>query len=209
MDNDKRKLTEKELKRKNDFEKFNSEMQQKGYKMKNIIINTQQAKPLCLLIMLPFMALAFWIYYNVNGFDLDCLSWGFVVALLLLILCLSILHELIHGITWSLFAKNHFHSIDFGIIWSSFSPYCTCSNPLKKWQYLLGVAMPTLVLGGGVAVVAVMANQLLLFFLAEYMILSGGGDFLIILKSMLYRTDKQESVYCDHPYECGFVVFEK
>ena len=206
---DDKKLTEKELKRKSDFEKFNSEMQQKGYKMKNIIINTQQAKPLCLLIMLPFMALAFWIYYKVNGFDLDCLSWGFVVALLVLILCLSILHELIHGITWSLFAKNHFHSIDFGIIWSSFSPYCTCSTPLKKWQYLLGVAMPTLVLGGGVAVIAVMADQFLLFLLAEVMILSGGGDFLIILKILLYRTDKKESVYCDHPYEIGFVVFEK
>ena len=209
MDKDKRKLTEKELKRKECFEKFNSEMQQKGYKTKNIIFNTQQAKPLCLLSMLPFMALAFWIYYNVNGFDLDCLSLGFVAALLVLILCLSILHEFIHGITWSLFAKDHFHSIDFGIIWSSFSPYCTCSNPLKKWQYLLGVAMPTLVLGGGVALVAVMVNQLLLFFLAEYMILSGGGDFLIILKSMLYHTDKQESVYCDHPFECGFIVFEK
>ena len=209
MDNDKRKLTEKELKRKNDFEKFNSEMQEKGYKMKNIIINTQQAKPLCLLIMLPFMALAFWIYYKVNGFDLDCLSWGFLVVLLMLILCLSILHELIHGITWSFFAKNHFHSIDFGFIWSSFSPYCTCSEPLEKWQYLLGTAMPTLVLGGGAAVVSVMTNQLLLFILAEFVIISGGGDFLIILKSMLYHTDKQESVYCDHPYECGFVVFEK
>ena len=138
MDKDKRKLTEKELKRKDCFEKFNSEMQQKGYKTKNIIINTQQAKPLCLLIMLPFIALAFWIYYNVNGFDLDCLSLGFVVALLVLILCLSILHELIHGITWSLFAKNHFQSIDFGIIWSSFSPYCTCSNPLKKMAISLG-----------------------------------------------------------------------
>lgn len=209
MDNDKRKLTGKELKRKNDFEKISSEMQKKGYKIKNIIINTQQAKPLCLLIMLPFMALAFWIYYKVNGFDLDCLSWGFLVALLMLILCLSISHELIHGITWSLFAKNHFHSIDFRFIWSSFSPYCTCSEPLEKWQYLLGTAMPTLVLGGGATVVSVMTNQLLLFILAEYMILSGGGDFLIILKSMLYRTDKQESVYCDHPYECGFVVFEK
>ena len=209
MADDKRKLTEKELKRKNDFEKFNSEMQQRGYKMKNIIINTQQAKPLCLLIMLPFMALAFWIYYKVNGFDLDCLSWGFLVVLLMLVLCLSILHELIHGITWSIFAKNHFHSIDFGFIWSSFSPYCTCSEPLKKWQYLLGTAMPTLVLGGGAAVVSVMTNQLLLFILAEFMIISGGGDFLIILKSMLYHTDKQESVYCDHPYECGFVVFEK
>ena len=209
MDNDKRKLTEKELKRKSDFEKFNSEMQEKGYKMKNIIINTQQAKPLCLLIMLPFMALAFWIYYKVNGFDLDCLSWGFLVVLLMLILCLSILHELIHGITCSIFAKNHFHSIDFGFIWSSFSPYCTCSEPLVKWQYLLGTAMPTLVLGGGAAVVSVMTNQLLLFILAEFMIISDSGDFLIILKSMLYHTDMQESVYCDHPYECGFVVFEK
>ena len=209
MDNDKRKLTEKELKRKNDFEKISSEMQQKGYKTKNIIINTQQAKPLCLLSMLPFMVFAFWMYYHVNGFDLDCLSLGFVVTWIVLILCLTILHELIHGITWGLFAKNHFHSIDFGIIWSSFSPYCTCSEPLKKWQYLLGTAMPTLVLGGGSAVAAVMTNQLLIFLLAEYMIASGGGDFLIILKSMLYRTDKQESVYCDHPYECGFVVFEK
>lgn len=184
-------------------------MQQKGYKTKNIIINTQQAKPLCLLSMLPFMVFAFWMYYHVNGFDLDCLSLGFVVTWIVLILCLTILHELIHGITWGLFAKNHFHSIDFGIIWSSFSPYCTCSEPLKKWQYLLGTVMPTLVLGGGSAVAAVMTNQLLIFLLAEYMIASGGGDFLIILKSMLYRTDKQESVYCDHPYECGFVVFEK
>jgi len=209
MDKDKRKLTEKELKRKNDFEKLNSEMQQKGYKTKNIIINTQQAKPLCLLIMLPFITLAFWRYYHVNGFNLDCLSLGFVVALIVLISCLTILHELIHGITWGLFAKNHFHSIDFGIIWSSFSPYCTCSDPLKKWQYLLGTAMPTLVLGGGSAVAAVMTNQLLIFLPAEYMIVSGGGDFLIILKSILYHTDKKECVYCDHPYECGFVVFEK
>ena len=47
--------------------------------------------------------------------------------------------------------------------------------------------------------VSVMTNQLLLFILAEFMIISGGGDFLIILKSM----------HCGHPYECGFVVFEK
>ena len=59
MDKGERKLTEKELKRKEFFEKFNSEMQQKGYKTKNIIINTQQAKPLWLLIMLPFMAFVF------------------------------------------------------------------------------------------------------------------------------------------------------
>lgn len=209
MDKDKRKLTEKELKRKDYFEKLNSEMQQKGYKIKNMIINIRQANYLGPLSMLPFMALTFWIYYNVNGFDLEGISLGFAVVAFLLILCLTILHEIIHGITWGIFAKNHLHSIDFGIIWSNFSPYCTCSEPLRKWQYLLGVAMPTLVLGGGVAVVSVMANQLLLFFLAEVMILSGGGDFLITLKILQYRTDKKESVYCDHPYEYGFVVFER
>ncbi|EOS79512.1 hypothetical protein C817_02760, partial [Dorea sp. 5-2] len=44
MADDKRKLTEKELKRKDCFEKISSEMQQKGYKMKNVVINTQKAK---------------------------------------------------------------------------------------------------------------------------------------------------------------------
>ena len=43
MADDKRKLTEKELKRKNDFEKITSEMQQKGYKIKNMTINIRQA----------------------------------------------------------------------------------------------------------------------------------------------------------------------
>ena len=44
MDDDKRKLTEKELKRKDYFEKLSSEMQQKEYKIKNVIIDTQKAK---------------------------------------------------------------------------------------------------------------------------------------------------------------------
>ncbi len=209
MDKDKRTLTEKEQKRKERFEKLNSEMQQKGYQIKNMIIHIRQANYLGPLSMLPFMAFIFWVYYHVNGFDLEGISLGFAVVAFLSILCLTILHELIHGITWGIFAKNHFHSIDFGIIWNSFSPYCTCSEPLKKWQYLLGIVMPTFVLGGGTAVVAVMTNHLLLFFLSEFMILSGGGDFLITLKILLYRTNKKKSVYCDHPYECGFVVFEK
>ena len=69
--------------------------------------------------------------------------------------------------------------------------------------------MPTLVLGFGATLAMVITDQLSLLFLSEIMLLSGGGDFLIILKILLYRTDKKESVYCDHPYECSFVVFEK
>ena len=69
--------------------------------------------------------------------------------------------------------------------------------------------MPTLVLGAGTAAMAVVTNQLLLFSVAELMIFSGGGDFLIILKILLYRSGRKETVYYDHPYECGVVVFEK
>ena len=104
MDNDKRKLTAKELKRKNDFEKLNSEMQQKGYKIKNMTINIRQANFLGPLSMLPFIALTFLFYYNVNGFDLGGISLRFVVAAFLL-LPLTILHELIHGITWGFLRK--------------------------------------------------------------------------------------------------------
>ena len=64
-------------------------------------------------VMFPFMAVTIWIYDNVNGFDLDRISLGGAVAVPLLILCLFMLHELIHGITWGFFAKKHFHSIDF------------------------------------------------------------------------------------------------
>ncbi len=66
MDKDKRKLTEKELKRKDCFEKFSSEMQKKGYKIKNMIIDIQKASYLGPLTMLPFFAVTFCIYNNVK-----------------------------------------------------------------------------------------------------------------------------------------------
>lgn len=69
--------------------------------------------------------------------------------------------------------------------------------------------MPTLVLGAGTAVIAVATSQWLLFLIAEFMIFSGGGDFLLILKILLYRSRRKETVYYDHPYEGGVVVFEK
>ena len=41
------------------------------------------------------------------------------------------------------------------------------------------------------------------------MIFGGGGDFVIILKMLLYKHPNQEVLYYDHPYECGVVAFER
>lgn len=207
MKKQERKLTEKELKRKEKFEKLCSEMEQKGYVKKDLTIDIVQANIVSFFIMLPFMVLTALIYYVVN--HNMSISFEHSIFLFVLFICLIIFHELLHGLTWGIFAKNHFKSIDFGVIWSMLTPYCTCSEPMKKWQYILGCAMPTLVLGFGLAAIAVICHQFLLFILSELMILSGGGDFLIIIKVFLYRSKGKEAVYHDHPYECGVVVFEK
>lgn len=76
--------------------------------------------------------------------SLELLIWQLPFTLML-----TVVHELIHGITWGIFAEKHFQSINFGVIWKMLTLYCHCSVPLKKWQYVLGAAMPTLVLGAG------------------------------------------------------------
>ena len=55
-------------------------------------------------------------------------------------------------------------------------------------RQVLGAAMPTLVLGAGLGVVAIMTGNLVCLYLAEFMTLGGGGDFLIIMKILRYHS---------------------
>ena len=115
---------------------------------------------------------------------------------------------LFRSITWSFFTKERFHSIEFGVIWSMLTPYCTCKEELKKWQYILGSIMPTFIVGILPTVLAILLHSELLFEIGLLMIFGGGGDMLITLKILFYR-EKGSRVYMDHPYKCGVVVFEK
>ena len=79
---------------------------------------------------------------------------------------------------------------------------------MRRGPYLLGSAMPTLVLGFGLGAVSVFTGVDLLLYLSVMMIFGGGGDFCIMLKLLAYRP-RGEVVYCDHPYEVGLVAFER
>ena len=96
-----------------------------------------------------------------------------------------------------------------GVIWKMITPYCTCSEPLKKWQYITGGAMPTLILGGGLTAAAAACGSFPLLILAVIMIFGGGGDIFIILKMLMFAPEAEDVVYYDHPYECGVVAFIK
>lgn len=204
-----RKLTSAELRRKESYNKICDEMEQLGYQKKDFTIGVVLANILAVIIMLPFVIAVGWLYYMVNPADSGEFSLTGSIIWFLIFFLLIVLHEVIHGLTWGLFAKNHLNSISFGIIWKFLTPYCTCSEPLKKWQYALGGAMPTLILGFILSIVAVIFKRFEMLMMSELMILAGGGDFFILLKMFLYRPHNKEVLYYDHPYECGFVVFEK
>ena len=180
-----------------------------GYIKSDLMVGVVTANIVGILVMVPFMALGLWLFHlTVPKTEATFVALDSGI-MLITIIALIVLHELIHGLTWSCFAKEHFNSIAFGVIWSMLTPYCTCAEPLKRWQYVLGGLMPTLLLGFGLMAAACIFHSFFWFVIAELMILAGGGDFLIIYKMLLHKSQGTKAYYYDHPYECGVVVFEK
>lgn len=206
-----RNLTPAEQKRKADFEKICEEMYKIGYIKKDLTVGILQANIIAVIIMLPFVIADLVIYFIINQTGSTDLSFTFneYIVFLIVFIIMVVLHEAIHGLTWGFFAKGHMNAINFGIIWKALTPYCTCAEPLTKWQYIVGGAMPTLILGFGPAIIAAALGSLWLLVLSVFMIFAGGGDFFIIVKMLLYRPQNKKVLYYDHPYECGVVAFEK
>lgn len=205
-----RKLTQAEARRKERFEKISDDLIGEGFIRQDLIIDIVKANIGALVVMMPFIIVMVVLYYTANMHkSIGSFSLSSYMMFLGLFLFLIIAHELIHGITWSIFTPNHMKDIEFGVIWSAVTPYCTCGQPLSKKQFIIGAAMPTLILGFGLGIVSIMTGQLMMFLLAEALILGGGGDFLIIIKLLRFNSDRKEQLYYDHPYECGLVVFER
>lgn len=204
----KRNLSPKESERKAQFDVVCKTMEKEGYTKTDLTVGIIQANIFAIILMMPFARIVIFLYRMKNPSGDFYFGAGFI-WLFALFLFLIVVHEGIHGLTWSMFAKKHFHSIEFGVIWQALTPYCTCSEPLSKWQYIIGAAMPTLILGFALSAAAVCFGNPELTALSVMMIFSGGGDGLIILKLLLHRTKGKTVVYYDHPYECGVVAFER
>ena len=157
--------------------------------------------PIIILLLILF------IYKNQSG--IYTFSIYGPVVFLIVFAVLVVVHELIHGLFWAIYAKNHLKSIEFGFMISSLTPYCCCKDMLTKSQYIVGGIMPTVLLGIVPAVISIFTGSLFWFIMGELMILAGGGDLTILLKLLRYKSKKEEILYMDHPYECGLVVFER
>jgi len=117
-----------------------------------------------------------------------------------------VVHELIHGITWSRFAKDGFKSIKFGVLWKMLTPYCHCTEPLKVKQYIWGAITPAIILGFIPSVLAILTGNLGILIFGIFFTMAAGGDFLII---NLIRKENKNDLVQDHPSEAGCYIYRK
>lgn len=205
-----RKLSKGEQKRLAIFESKADELQSQGYKMQKLIISPFKANVFSFLITLPFVFVEFFLFLaNMkNEFTADSLLSGLILGYILFIISIF-LHELTHGITWAIYCKQHWKSISFGFNVAALAPYCSCSETLTKSQYIIGALMPTLLLGFLIGIVSICTGSFALLMSSAFCIIGGGGDFLMIINILKFKTDAKEILYYDHPTEIGTIVFYK
>ena len=206
-DNKKKNLSEAEKKRLERFNKTAQDMQQQGYTRHDLTISIGKANLFAVLLLIPLFVIGYGLNYLVNHkFDIANFNLlFFLVAYVVLI----VVHELIHGLFWGLSTPHHFKDIEFGVLRSSMTPYCTCLVPLKKPQYILGTVMPFVILGVIPMIVGIATDNTTLLFLGIVMADAAAGDLMILQKLFSYKSDAKEIVYMDHPTEAGGVVFER
>jgi hypothetical protein len=133
----------------------------------------------------------------------------FGLPMLAVFIALVFVHEGLHGVTWALFAENGFKDIEFGLMKELLTPYCTCAAPLKKGQYILGALMPLIVLGLIPTAAGILSGSLFWTIIGLMMVLSAGGDMLIVLKLLLWKSGAAEQRFVDHPTLAGLAAFER
>lgn len=202
-----RKLSKAELKRKEEFEKLTEKLTEQGYKPNHITMSVLAGNVFAIVAALPFIIPLLILYFGMGNELLIDIS-DFWIAYVIF-LALVVVHEFIHGITWSFFAENGWKSISFGFIVEYLTPYCSCNQPMKKHQIIIGALMPTIILGFVPGIIAIFNGSSILMWVAILMIFGGGADLLITYKLLRYKSLSKEVLFIDHPYELGTAVFEK
>lgn len=203
-----RKLSAAEQRRLTAFNELAASYQAQGYTQTRLTTGIVWANVFAILFAIPFIFVFGGLFWALNSGQAELgLSNPFVLLAIFIVLVVA--HELIHGLTWAIFAKNHFQDIEFGFMKEYLTPYCTCKTPLSKPAYIAGAAMPLIVLGLAPSIIAVITGSLSWLMLGLLMIMAAGGDALIIGKVWRYQTQAHEVLYIDHPTEIGGVVFER
>ncbi len=187
-----------------------------NYKKEKLTIDLVWANVFALLILIPIVLVFGIPYYLIwkPTFDIKNLldaigpqgvGLGFIMTFGIFMMGI-VVHELIHGITWAMFAKDGFKSIKFGVLWKMLTPYCHCKEPLTVRQYIIGAITPAIFLGFIPSTLAIVVGNLGMLIFGMFFTMAAAGDFLII---NLIRKEKKDDLVQDHPSEAGCYIYRK
>jgi hypothetical protein len=159
------------------------------------------------LMILPVVVFLSMFYIGVWGFErlLDGMVTFEKMYLILILLMGAILHELIHGVSWSYFGKKPFHAIKFGFQLKALTPYAHCKEPLELRAYRIGALMPGFVLGILPSTIGIVTGDGWIMIFGLLFTLGSGGDLLIL---WLIRKVHAGEFVQDHPTRAGCYVIE-
>ncbi len=192
--------------------RLNDEQFDTGYEKVLKIIDIVKANNIGLKLLIPTIliyGLPFYLIWkdSISFKDMFSADSGWVFLKWLTIFLAGIVaHELVHGITWALYAKKGFRSIKFGILWKYITPYCHCKEPLQIRHYLIGAITPFIFVGLLPAVYAIITGSINWLLFGIFYTVGAVGDFLII---KLLLPGKRNDYALDHPSEAGCYVYRK
>ena len=158
--------------------------------------------PACILIGLYFIRWRVALNIDSNRPELFFYFFiGFVAALVLG----SVIHELIHALTWVVFGHMTLKSVKFGFQWKTFTPYAHCPEAMEVGAYLLGVSMPLVLLGIMPSLIGISIGNGWLMSFGFLFTLAAGGDLVVL---WLIRGVKRGQLVQDHPTQVGCYLIE-
>lgn len=204
-----RKLSPAEERRLRAFEELSETMTEQGYRRVELTVSIVKANIFAVVLLIPLLIAGIGLFLLKNrefggGFGLTT-----PILFLIILFALVVIHELIHGLSWAVFAEHHWKDIEFGFMKQYLTPYCTCGVPLSKRQYIIGALMPLIVLGILPMIAGIFMGSMPVLLMGVIMADAAAGDILIVWKILCYRSAAGSIVYIDHPTQAGGVIFEK
>jgi hypothetical protein len=114
------------------------------------------------------------------------------------------LHELIHGLTWSILVEKGWKHVRFGIFRPSGTPYCHLSKPVELRCYLIGLLMPGILTGLGPLLIGFWQGSGLLLLWGVFLTQSATGD--VMMAYHLWGEPKGTLIQ-DHSEQLGYWAY--
>jgi hypothetical protein len=153
-----------------------------------------------LILSVPFF-LIWKDFLNFSHIFRILMTWQFTLAIILGIP----IHELLHALFFSIYAKSGIRSIKFGVMWELMSPYCHCREPIKIGQYLIAAVVPGIVLGILPLIFSFFIGRFDFFVFGIFYIMGAGGDFMMV---WMLRNEKKDKLVLDHETKAGCWIFD-